>query len=601
MRNFETKVVAAGPGSIEEALMEALKDQTWEIKAAISTSNGTSSMVRVFLQREMAAPPPLTLQASLEAAGQETLFCECKPPAGVIGSPNCKRCGKPIKDKAKCLCCGSDQCPGKNSEPNGAACPQLDSNACKCIVAVKIKDGGQVCQLCGGDAYENKYVFAHTPEGERLMDETRDIGPAIQTALALNGPTFVELDEIPEDDAPAAKAPKAPKAPKTPKAKTVKTAFPLLEAVQFSQLAQRPKGDVMATHCCIRYGGITAFDRTIAAGTIIREDDLACFPNTALLSMALMRCGPEYKIVQTADKLYLESGNFSAYIPLSAGEAILTAIPDAPVAPLGDEFRDAIKAVGILVKDAGATLLQMAIQLNPFTCIATNGQVIIEAHHGYDMPPFKMLIPKRFADVLNKTKKKIVSFGYSQGVTPTFTVHFEDRSWLRTNLYKEKFKEDLVARVAVDPTHKRPIPAHFFEAAADVGAWSEDGKVYCFDGRISSHPASKQNTGSARTFAMEGFAENRIYSLAALKLIAKQAISMDSETVKGITLFFGNAVRGAVMHEYIEPTILAAARHDKAMSSCGAYTGVCEGYCDGTCLTLYANYKQQIADEEIAF
>lgn len=137
MRKFEMKVIAAGPGSIEEAVLEALKDGTWEIKGSVSSQTinigkegGTSSpMIRVFLQRQVEEaewyereervgelvlierrntpfPQDITVEikptaAQLEDAGQETLFCACKPPAGVIGSPNCKICGKPIKDKAK--------------------------------------------------------------------------------------------------------------------------------------------------------------------------------------------------------------------------------------------------------------------------------------------------------------------------------------------------------------------------------------------------------------------------------------------------------------------------------------------------------------------
>jgi hypothetical protein len=430
--------------------------------------------------------------------------------------------------------------------------PELDAvdDVCQCIVAVKIKDGGQICQLCKKDAYENRYVFSHTVEGQSLLEGEDD-------ARVIEAIEDAAQEPVAEQKQPVAPAiPALPKEKKTRKTKAVKTVNPLLEVVQFIQLAQRSKGDVMMTHCCMRYGTITAFDRTIAAGVIIKEDDLSCFPDTALLLMALSRCGEQYRIVQQTDQLFIQSGDFSAYIPLTPGEGILTAVPDPAIAPCGEEFKAALKSVGILVKDAGATLLQMAIQLNPAVVVATNGQVIIAEQHGYDMPPFGMLVPKRFADVLNKTKKKIVSFGFS---ADTFTIHFEDRSWLRTNLYKDKFKEDLLGNLNTPSLSKQPIPQYFFDAAAEVANWSEDGKVYCFDGRISSHPPHKQNTGCARTFAMSGF-DNRAYSAAALKLVAKKAVAFDNQTVKNVTLLFGERWKGAVRHEDLKRQIVEQVR-----------------------------------------
>jgi hypothetical protein len=422
----------------------------------------------------------------------------------------------------------------------------IEDVPCECIVAVKIKDGGQDCLACGKNAYNSQYDFSHTPAGAKRLAEAK---------LPV---TLMSSEIKPSAVLPPKKMPTRAKKPKA-----VKTVNRLLEAVRFIQLAQRPKGDAMMTHCCIRYGTITAFDRTIAAGAVIQEEDLMCFPDTALLALALDKCDAEHRIVQSADQLFIESGSFSAYVPLSPADAILTAIPDPMIAPLGESFRTALKTVGVLVKDAGATLLQMAIQLNPYSAIATNGQVLLQGWHGYDFPPLGMLIPKRFADLVNKTKKEIIGFGYSSSTMPgdpTFTIHFKDKSWLRTNLYKEKFPYDITAPLNVEPAHKMPTPAHFFEAAADIANWSENGRVYCFDGRISSHPATKQNIGGARTFAMDGFAENRIYRAADLKLIAKHAVSMDMYTSDARTYFFGESVRGAITHEDIAiPEPLSAA------------------------------------------
>ncbi len=464
---------------------------------------------------------------------------------------------------------------------------------CTCEKAVKIKEGGQVCQVCKGDAYDKLYVFAHTAEGQRLIALAHGQAPEPVPVSAepprapvfdLADGDFVELDEIPEDHAeepmkvisesgitiieqsflpltpvapvmpPTMIAPKPGRKKKEPKPKAPKQVAPvnqLLEAIKFIALAQRSKGEPMLTHCSIAYGGITAFDRTIAAGTLIREDDLLCFPETDKLLLALLRCGTDYKLVQLEKQLFVASTDFEAYVPLTTSDQLVTAVPDPMIAPLTDKFREALHTVGKLIKDNGATLLQSAVQLNNGTVIATNGQVIIEASHGSEFPPNKMLVPKRFVDALNKTKKKIIGFGFSP---KTFTVHFECRSWLRTNLYEGAMEFDLVAALNKDAFYKKPVPESFFGAVEEVSKWSEDQKVYIFEAKISSHPKNKQNVGSARTFSLHGFVRNRAYSVLALKAISKFAKSMDDESVPKMTLFFDNNVRGAIMHDdVVEP------------------------------------------------
>jgi hypothetical protein len=420
-------------------------------------------------------------------------------------------------------------------------------NECQCVRAVKIKDGGPNCLICGLNAYNSQYSFSHTPGGIALLAAHQ--GAQRPAPVDLAAPLLASVPEPPRMAAEPKKikVPKPPKPPKPAKAKKKeKTVNPLFEAVKFIALAQKSKGDEMTTHCMIAYGGITAFDRTIACGVVIKEDELNCIPNTELLLQALSHCGPEYTIVQLPESLHIASGDFAAYVPCTTADKMVTAVPDPSVAPLSDEFREAIKIVGALVKDTGTTLLQAAIQLNPYTVIATNGQVIMEAFHGHDMPPTKMLVPKGFADRLNKTKKVIKSFGFT---AETFTVHFEDRSWMRTNLYKGAMEYDIHAAINIEAINKHPIPGNFFEAADEVAKWSKDGRVFLYDSRVSSHDRESQTVGSCRTFAMDGFANNRIYSIAALKTISKVALSMDDTSSRNLALFFGTKVRGALKYD----------------------------------------------------
>lgn len=323
----------------------------------------------------------------------------------------------------------------------------------------------------------------------------------------------------------------------------------LLEAVKFVAHAQQGKGDEAATHSIIRYGTIIASDRTLAAGARIVEDDLDCCPQTERLMLALKRCGEEHSIVQQPDSLFVRSGEFSAYVPLCDPGKLTVAIPDPACAPLGDEFRAALKATSVLVKENAATVLQSCIQLGAYSACSTNGTVILEAWHPYDMPP-GLLIPKRFADAVVKIRKAIKSFGFS---ADTLTIHFEDASWIRTNLYKEKIPDMLSKLVRIE-NPATPFPVGFFGQVAEIAKWSEDGRVYVSDSTISSHPPTAERTGSVLSFPIADMAENASYPIASLKLISKLATHFDDRVAEKVTMFFGPRLRGAIAREPIVST-----------------------------------------------
>lgn len=346
----------------------------------------------------------------------------------------------------------------------------------------------------------------------------------------------------------------------------------LLEAVKHVSAVQNGKGDDPTIHCQVRYGQIIAYSRSLAAGAPIVELDLDCCPQTEKLRLALERCGSEHSITQQADSLFVRSGDFSAYVPLCDPAKLSVPVPDPACAPLGDTFRSAVQACGTLLKENAATVLQSCIQLNAWSCVSTNGNVILEAWHGFDFPPLGMLISKAFADVIVKSNKKIVSFGFSSPTMPgppTFTVHFEDRSWYRTNLETAKIPDILKKLTAA--TYHALIPIDFFKQVAEIGKWSADGRVYFRNATMTSHPPQVERTGSVLSYDLVGLHLEGSYSVASLKLISKYATHFDTAG----TMFFGNNLRGAIAHEQINE------------GYCGEVSGVCEGKCEGTCLQMW--------------
>src|ERR1019366_5278854 len=323
----------------------------------------------------------------------------------------------------------------------------------------------------------------------------------------------------------------------------------LLAAVKFVSNAQRKAGITIDTHAIARYGYLVAFDGVLAAGCPIVETDLNCCPHIEKLKLALEQVGTEYQITQNEDSLFLRSGEFSAYIPLAEPSQLTVAVPDAPVAALNEAFRVAVQVCGSLVKDSAQTLMQSCIQLDNGFAISTSGSVIFQYWHGCSMPP-ALLIPKRFADALNKIKKPLASFGFSK---KTFTVHFDDNSWLRTNLYQEKILSIESKLEKSDETIQ--FPPEFFEQASLVAKWSENGDVYLKDGLIHSHnPNTHPTCASYRSCEMELLPNNLIYNAAAIAAICKYAYSYDS-SFGNLTMFYGDNLRGAIAHKQLYPVV----------------------------------------------
>lgn len=325
-----------------------------------------------------------------------------------------------------------------------------------------------------------------------------------------------------------------------------KPANKLLQAVEFVSMAQSGRGPETATHSIVRYGRIVASDRMLAAGSPIEEDDLNCAPNTALLALALSKCVQEHAIVEQDRNLFVRAGDFSAFVPLCDPGLLNLPVADERTAPLGDEFRAALKVTGILVREAAPTVIQSAIQLNAFSCCSTNGNVILEAWHGYDMPP-GVVIPKAFADAVCKTSKKIACFGFSD---QSFTVHFEDGCWIKTLQYTEPIP-DIVGKLA-DVEQWTPFDPLFFRHVEEIGKWSQDGKVYLHDSLLSSHAPSAAASGSIQTYPQLGMKQGICYSVDSLARIAKIATHFNDQIKPGVTMFCGKNLRGAVAHESIQ-------------------------------------------------
>jgi hypothetical protein len=337
-------------------------------------------------------------------------------------------------------------------------------------------------------------------------------------------------------------------------AKVKKIVNSLLDAIEFIQFAQSGKGAELTQYCMIANGAVTAFDGIIAAGVVLNEELFSC-PNSAILVQALSRCGETFALSQVAaNTLSVTSGEFQAFVPCCDPSKLLHVNPDPAVAPISEALTSALKIVAPLASDKAENVLKASVRLQAGSALASNGLVLLEAWHGLDLPT--ILIPRAAAIALTKCGKVPLKFGVSDS---TATFWFEDNSWIRTQLYKEKWPESYYEFLGL-PTSAVPIPEEFFATIKSIESFSEDGQVYCGNGYIRSHHISDNQSKGGRYGLPVSDVPARIYSIKALKQIAKIAKTFDPSP-DNRTLIFGDGWRGAIAHRcYNEMELKAAVK-----------------------------------------
>lgn len=310
----------------------------------------------------------------------------------------------------------------------------------------------------------------------------------------------------------------------------------LVQALNFVALAQRDKGAPYQTHVNLSKNFATAYDGVLAAGHRIDEELSAC-PHTATLLAALARCDGALSVTQLdSGRLAVRSGKFRAFVPCSEPSVVSLTAPDPVCGVIDDRIRDGLSLLSPLIAENSQRVATAAALIGSGSIKATNGRCIMEYWHGIDMPP-GLLVPKLFINALEKIKKKLVGFGFSQG---SLTVYFDDQSWLKTQLYNDIYPDfDRILNREHKPVD---LPEGFHEALDNVFDFIEDNRLRLRDGVMRSSDAD--NCGAS--YELPGLVANVILNAKDVKLVGKVIKRIDFNGTNGVTYFYGDNVRGAL-------------------------------------------------------
>ena len=247
----------------------------------------------------------------------------------------------------------------------------------------------------------------------------------------------------------------------------------LLEALKFIKPAQKKTGTPEQTHCLLSNNWMVATNGILTIATPI-EEDLCAWPHSFKLEEALKRVGEEMSITQLSQEaISVSSGNLKAVVPCLA-EAMVVTGPDPVGGQAGEELKQALKDLAPIVTDGASEAYLASVLINGTEAVATNGHLILEINHGLYLPQ-NVLVPKSACVAVAKTKKKLTGFGFSG---PSCTFWFEDGSFIKTQLFNEKYPnyhEHLNVGNGLDYIN---TPETLFEAVDSVKDFSKSGIVY---------------------------------------------------------------------------------------------------------------------------
>lgn len=333
-------------------------------------------------------------------------------------------------------------------------------------------------------------------------------------------------------------------APRKPKAKAATAPVQtnqFADAMKFLGMITSLKGPVNETHICLGYGWAAASNGMLTGAHKIPEP-ISIAPNHKLLSDALAKCGQSISFITTdANRLQVKSDKFKAVIPCIDPTLIALSGPDPLTVNVDNKLSEAIQAVGILANEDAVDIVAASILINGQSIMATNRAVVFEYYHGFELPT-GIPLPKAVVAPLAKIGKNLVGFGCSNN---SVTFHFEDESWLKTQLYAGEWPD--CSALFNREFNMLPLPPDFFAGVEAVAPFSTDGFVY-FDNEIMR---SSQHKEEGATYEVKALPKGPAYNWKYLMMMKPHVQQIDffskaNHHISEALMFYGPNIRGII-------------------------------------------------------
>lgn len=256
----------------------------------------------------------------------------------------------------------------------------------------------------------------------------------------------------------------------------------LVEALKFVKLASQGIGQPYQSHVRLEYGRAVAFDGVLAAGIMIQDETTAC-PHLGQLIAALSKCGEQVSIVQLGTSLSIRSDRLKANVECIDPATVPPIGPDDAAVAVDARLLRSLVLAATLAADSSPRVVMASVWLTSLYAYGTNGHVAYRCEHGLELPG-SVVIPKAAIKALVSSGKEVTHLGASAS---SLTFWFSDGSWLRSQLYSDKWPESTILEMFSNRTVPTALPEHFYAAIEAVAPFSKDNCVRFDASGIRSH------------------------------------------------------------------------------------------------------------------
>lgn len=286
-----------------------------------------------------------------------------------------------------------------------------------------------------------------------------------------------------------------------------------------------------ATYCEIANNMVTAVTDHISIGCPI-EESLNARANIKMLYNSIDKSTGKIAITQLElSKLHVDNGDFQSYV--NCDDEIKHAIADPITIQFDNDIAGMLKIACEIALTNSVKEAAKSICIYGTSIFATNAFGMVEFWNEVPMP--FVLISKKTASLIVKTKKKVTGFGYSQNSN---TFYFEDGSWIMARSFYVDWPNPNEFLPTEDAS---PISDEFVKAVITLKPFAKGSLLYGRAGRLST--ACGQEEGASMPFP--GVLEGAIYGADDLLFVAKHADKVLFRE-NGYIAFYGNGIRGII-------------------------------------------------------
>lgn len=315
----------------------------------------------------------------------------------------------------------------------------------------------------------------------------------------------------------------------------------MLSELKFVQGVVAKKDFVPAlTHFRIENRRVQGYNGKIALSAPI-DFDIDCTPKALPLVKAIAQCDETVQLGMTpSGRLSVKSGKFRSYIDCVEGSTPHVKPEGKAVSMNGEVLLDALNKLLPFIADDAARPWSNGVLFDGQSAFATNNVIIAEYWLGAPMPE-RICIPIYAVKEMLRIKKAPCHF---QMTDNSMTAHYEDGTWLRTNLIDIKWPD--VRRILDrDLSTVKTIPPEFFQGLTKLSPFIDVFKRVIFEPGLMRTHAKHSEEGAQ--IELDWLTESSTYALPMLQKLEGVAEKIDLSQYPEPVPWVGNSLRGVLV------------------------------------------------------